>query len=46
MVIAFFDVGLPVEDQRDAFALEHELDVGEGRVAVGDEVGRARQRAS
>ena len=36
-----FDVRLAVEDDRDAFALQHELDVGEGRVAVGDQVGRA-----
>src|ERR1019366_1278403 len=39
-----FDVGLSVEDQQDAFALEHELHVREGRAAVGDEVGGTRER--
>ena len=31
---AFFDVGLAVQDQLDPFALQHELDVGEGGAAV------------
>ena len=37
----FFDVRLAVQDQRDPFALEHELDVGEGGVAVRDQIGGA-----
>ena len=41
----FFDVGLAVEDQRDAFALEDELDVGERGVAVRDQVRGPAQRA-
>ena len=39
---AFFYVGVAVEDDLDAFALEEELDVGERRAAVGDEVCRSR----
>src|SRR5438128_4942660 len=41
---AFFDVGLAVEYQLDAFALKHELDVGEGGVAVRDEIRGTRER--
>ena len=43
---AGFDVGLAVQDERDAFALQHELDVGECRVAVGDQVRRAPSAGS
>ena len=35
---------LPSRMSVDAFALQHELDVGEGGVAVRDEVRRARER--
>ena len=38
------DLRLAVQDHRDAFALEHELDVGERRATVGDEIRRTRQR--
>ena len=40
-----FDVGVPVQHQRDAFALQHELHIREFRVPVGHQIGRARQRA-
>ena len=42
---AFFDRGLAVEDDGDAFALQHELGVGPRGVAVRDEIDRARERA-
>ena len=43
---AFFDGGLAVEDDGDAFALQDELGVGPGGVAVGDEVDRAGRAGS
>jgi hypothetical protein len=40
----FLDLGLAVEHDRHAVALQDDLEVGEGFAAVGDQVGRALKR--